>query len=460
MNDDSATQRSVPDDQPTVRGLAAGQKVFGRFVLEVLLGRGGMGVVWRANDETLGETVALKFLSEVVARDAVAVDELKAETRRTRRLAHPHIVRVHDFMQDAQHAAVSMELVDGSTLAQLRLTQPGRVFAPETLAPMVAQLCEALDYAHHTAKVVHRDLKPANILVTRDGVAKISDFGIARNLSETHTRLTGTVGQTSGTLLYMSPQQLLGKKTTPADDIYALGATLYELITGKPPFYTGDITHQVLNVTPEGLAAQRIELGLKAGPIPRAWEETIQACLAKDPAQRPSSAGEVALRLGLMGGPARTSGMKSDASAAGQTEKDGSAADQTKVSAGGLLSPQESAHHTLYRRDLTKVAASRPPSPPADRGARRFPSGGEATALPRKFPWPLVAGCLLALLVIGGVALYFKVYGPDQSRQAAIKLLVEEEDRNAIAARIDRLEPGAPTAQRDATEAAVHAYLA
>jgi serine/threonine protein kinase len=165
MSEDAPTQRLQPEKKPQVRALTAGERVFGRFVVEVIVGRGGMGVVWRANDETLGETVALKFLPETVVRDAVAVDELKAETRRTRRLAHPHIVRVHDFMQDNEHAAVSMEFVAGSTLAQLRLEQPGKVFGPETLAPLVAQLCAALDYAHFSAKVVHRDLKPANILV-------------------------------------------------------------------------------------------------------------------------------------------------------------------------------------------------------------------------------------------------------------------------------------------------------
>jgi len=305
-SDDTPTRRSGPDEPPTVRGPAAGSLVLGRYVLEAVVGRGGMGVVWRAHDQTLGETVALKFLPEVVARDAVAIDELKEETRRARRLTHPHIVRIHDFLQDEQHAAVSMEYVAGRTLAQLRLEQPAKVFSPAALAPLVPQLCAALDYAHLQAKIVHRDLKPANLLVTPDGQLKVTDFGIARSLSETHTRLTGKGGgDSSGTLPYMSPQQIAGEKPAAADDIYALGATLYDLLTGKPPFHRGDafsLMKQIAEKPPLSLAAQRTELGHPGEALPGAWEQTILACLAKSPAERPGSAGQVAARLGL-GGP-------------------------------------------------------------------------------------------------------------------------------------------------------------
>ncbi len=284
---------------------AAGRRVFGRFVLEREIGRGGMGVVWQARDETLGETVALKFLPAAVARDAGAVDELKEETRRARRLRHEHIVSVFDFVQDDSGAAIAMELVDGATLTQLRLRQPGKIFAPEKLAPLVPQICSALDYAHTVAKIAHRDLKPANILVTADGIAKITDFGIARSLSETHTRLTAKdVGGISGTLPYMSPQQLLGKKPAADDDIYALGATLYELLTSKPPFFRGELATLMLQIrdrAPLPLAEQRVELEVAGEPIPPAWEETILACLAKEPASRPASAGAVAARLELAG---------------------------------------------------------------------------------------------------------------------------------------------------------------
>ena len=297
MADDDSTRRADADDYVTRAGLVAGRKVFGRYVLEAVAGRGGMGVVWRARDEELEREVALKFLPEVVAADPEAVRDLKRETKRCLELTHPHIVRVYDFEHDAPLAAIGMEFVTGQSLAKRKAEAPGDCLTVEVLAPIVAQLCEALDYAHHKAKVVHRDLKPANILITRDGEVKVTDFGIARSLSDTQTRLTGRAGNTSGTLPYMSPQQLLGADPTPADDIYALGATLYELLSGKPPFYTGDLASQIRDVPPKRLSARRAALGHL--PVPTAWEETIMACLAKKPEDRPQSAGEVAQLLGL-----------------------------------------------------------------------------------------------------------------------------------------------------------------
>jgi len=296
-SDDDASRCVDPDDFPTVRGLSAGRSVFGRYVLETELGAGGMGVVWRARDTELDEQVALKFLPEVVARDEAAVDELKNETRHARRLTHPNIVRIYQFEREGAMAAISMEFVDGMTLTKLRLAQPGMEFTAETLAPLLAQLCPALDYAHNQAEIVHRDLKPANILVTRDGVVKVTDFGIARSLSNTHTRLTGRAGNMGGTLVYMSPQQLSGEDPAASDDIYALGVTLYELLTGKPPFCTGDIGLQIRKTAPKPVNQRRAALGLNTVAV--RWEKTILACLRKKREDRPPSAANVARRLGL-----------------------------------------------------------------------------------------------------------------------------------------------------------------
>jgi serine/threonine protein kinase len=210
-SNDSPTRRVDPDDSLTVRELSAAARVFGRYVLESLAGRGGMGVVWKARDERLNRLVALKLLPEVVAGDPEAVKDLLRETNRCLELTHPHIVRVYDLVQDGPLAAISMEYVDGESLAKRKAAAPGGCLTLEELRPLTEQLCTALDYAHRVAKVVHRDLKPANLLLTRDGQLKVTDFGIARSLSDTHTRLTGRVSNTSGTLLYMSPQQLRGK---------------------------------------------------------------------------------------------------------------------------------------------------------------------------------------------------------------------------------------------------------
>jgi hypothetical protein len=285
---------NAPDSEPTLRGPAAGQRVFGRYVLTRILGRGGMGVVWAARDETLGGEVALKFLPDAVRWDPAAFEDLKVETRRARQLTHPNIVRIHDFVEDTGAAAISMELVDGRTLTELRVERPNRVFAPADIAPWLAQLASALDYAHAQARVVHRDLKPSNLMLTSAGVLKVADFGVARSLADSVTRVSM---MSAGTLVYMSPQQAMGEEPAPADDVYAIGATLYELLTGKPPFHTGDVRMQLFQRVPDSVAGRRRALGLPAAQISEPWEKTIAACLAKNPADRPASAGEVAARL-------------------------------------------------------------------------------------------------------------------------------------------------------------------
>jgi len=281
----------------TVRGFRSGQKVFRRYALVRILGRGGMGVVWLARDEELERDVALKFLPDLVVHDLAVLDELKRETRRSLQLTHHHIVRIHDFVQDAESACISMEYVDGPTLSALRVEQPIRVFEPAVLLPWVEQICGALEYAHGHAKIVHRDIKPANLMLNGKGELKVADFGIARSLSDSVTMLTMARG-TSGTLAYMSPQQLDGERASNLDDIYSLGTTLYELLTSKPPFYSGGIERLIREKTPPSIAERRQELEINSNrEIPEQWEQTIAACLAKDPTLRPQRASEVSNRL-------------------------------------------------------------------------------------------------------------------------------------------------------------------
>jgi len=280
----------------TIRGFAVGQKLFDRYTLQSIIGRGGMGVVWLARDEQLERHVALKFLPDLLLVDHAALDELKHETKRSLELTHHHIVRIYDFEQDSHAACISMEYVDGLNLSALRVEKETRVFEVNELAPLVIQLCDALEYAHDTANIVHRDLKPANLMVNSRGDLKITDFGISRSLSDSVTMLTRQ--GTSGTLLYMSPQQLNGERISPLDDIYSLGATIYDLLTSKPPFYGGSIEKQLHEKIPRSMAERRTELEIASNtPIPAHWEETIAAALAKDPAQRPQSARELSQRL-------------------------------------------------------------------------------------------------------------------------------------------------------------------
>ena len=297
----------------TIRGFVAGQKLFGRYTLLRTLGRGGMSVVWLAQDERLGQEVALKFLPEMVRLDSAAIDDLKHETRRSLQLTHRNIVRIYDFEEDAQSAALAMEYVPGATLSAMRVARPAKIFEPADLMPWVRELCDALDYAHRKGRIVHRDLKPANLMVGAHGELKVADFGIARSINESVSRVSAQPAA-SGTLGYMSPQQALGQPATPRDDIYSLGATLYELLTGRPPFYSGNIQHQLDTVAPPTIAARRAELEIEGQPVPEAWETTIAACLAKDPSARPASVGEVVERL--LAPPAKPAPLRVEKSAA------------------------------------------------------------------------------------------------------------------------------------------------
>lgn len=386
----------------TIKGFSAGQKVFGRYTLNKILGRGGMGVVWLARDEELEREVALKFLPEVVAMDRQSVVELKRETRRSLELTHPHIVRIYDFVQDGRAAAISMEYVAGDTLASLKVDQPGHLFAVAPLEKWVAQLCEALDYAHAKAQIVHRDLKPANLMIDARGDLKIADFGIAASVSDSVSRVSAKAGS-SGTPVYMSPQQMMGDKPAVTDDIYSLGATLYDLLTGKPPFYSGNILAQVQAKVPPSIAARRAELGAAAGGetvIPAAWEETIAACLAKDSTQRPQTAREVAQRL-RFGTTASTAPFP------------------------------------------FQVAPAKPTSATVRKPA--VPSS-PASAQKKSLPVLLLSIVVAALLLAGGLGYYFGIYAPEQQRIATEQQriaagqkrtadLKAEQDRVAEAAR-------------------------
>jgi tRNA A-37 threonylcarbamoyl transferase component Bud32 len=285
----------------TIRGFSPGQKVFNRFLLQRVLGRGGMGVVWLALDQELERGVAMKFLPDIVALDRESIAELKRETRRNLELTHPNIVRIYDFVQDASAAAISMEFIDGGSLSSGKVDRPHGIYGLAEISRWTTQLCEALSYAHASVKVVHRDLKPANLIIDSRGDLKITDFGIACSISDSVSRVSKNMNS-SGTPLYMSPQQMMGERPTAADDIYSLGATLYELFTGKPPFHTGNVVLQVQNKVPSSIAARRADLAIETvEAIPAEWEATIGACLAKNPEERPASMAAIAASLKLRG---------------------------------------------------------------------------------------------------------------------------------------------------------------
>jgi serine/threonine protein kinase/formylglycine-generating enzyme required for sulfatase activity len=291
--------------EETGETLAAGLHVGGgRFALVDQLGEGGMGVVWLAIDEELSKGgsaffVALKFLAPRIRSDARALGMLREEVLHSRKLRHPRIVSIYDWHAlPGEPPFISMEYVEGVNLSQMLSLQPANFMAWPAIAPWVKQLCDALEYAHAEEHIVHRDLKPANMMLNQRSELKLADFGLARasiGLAGEDPAQT----QARGTPLYMSPQQMMGHAPHPTDDIYSLGATLYELLTSTPPFYTGaNIFKQVIESPPEPIGDRLAQLG-QANEIPARVRITIAACLQKEPANRPQSAREVAHRLGL-----------------------------------------------------------------------------------------------------------------------------------------------------------------
>ncbi len=267
-----------------------------RFTLLKELGRGGMGVVWLAHDRDLDSNVAIKLLPPEVAADATTLSEMRSEVLKSRRLTHPNIVRIHDLIcPSGEVPVISMEYIEGQNLADMKAHSPGQFIRWDHLEPIVQQLCAALHYAHREG-VAHRDLKPSNLMLEENGRLRLADFGVAAAMNDVRVGQSGNVG--GGTLLYMSPQQMQGHTPCVADDIYAFGVTLYELLTGRPPFYSGDIIHQVQNDFPEPIE-QRIARFRIQNDVPSDVCAMIMACLAKDPEQRPLNAQAIADWLGI-----------------------------------------------------------------------------------------------------------------------------------------------------------------
>ena len=259
----------------------------GRYTLIRLLGRGGMGEVWLAKDEQLDEEVALKKLPPEVGADAMALADMRREVQKSRALSHPNIIRIHDLIQKSgEDPLISLEFVDGTDLTAIAATKTNGVFGWEEIKDWILQLVSAMEYAHEE-KIVHRDLKPGNIMISRKGRLKLADFGIAATVADSLSR-SSMQGFVSGTTLYMSPQQMEGAAPRETDDIYAFGATLYELLTSRAPFYTGNVEHQVLQVTPTPPSQRLAEFGF-ISEVPPHVNELVMACLAKVPESRPQS---------------------------------------------------------------------------------------------------------------------------------------------------------------------------
>jgi serine/threonine-protein kinase len=263
----------------------AGGVLGGRYTLTERIAAGGMGDVWAATDRVLGRSVAIKIMRPNTTDEGNFAARFRDEARHTAALSHPNIAAVYDYGEDDGTAYLVMELVPGVPLSTIIAEGP---MPPEQVRQILGQCALALAAAHE-AGVVHRDVKPANVMVTPEGKVKLTDFGIARAVDAVgHTR----TGEVMGTPQYLAPEQAMGQRVTGATDLYSLGVVGHEMLTGRRPFDAGS-----------AVATALAQISEPPPPLPPhvtdPLRSAIEACLAKDPAHRPSSSASLAALLGM-----------------------------------------------------------------------------------------------------------------------------------------------------------------
>src|SRR5438128_2388665 len=247
------------------------------------IGHGGMAVVYRARQESLDRTVAVKVLSENLAASAEFMERFRREARTAASLRHPNVITVHDFGEDERGVPyLVLEYIGGPTLADLMDVG----LDDQQIPDLLDQVAAGLDYAH-VRGVIHRDIKPGNVLMTEDGRAVLADFGLAWLLEGAHLTLTGGV---IGTPEYMSPEQAAGRGIDHRSDVYALGVVLYEMLIGDRPF----VAETPIGVLLMHLQDKPPSVHVARPDLPLAVAEVLDKALVKDPAERYSSAGELA----------------------------------------------------------------------------------------------------------------------------------------------------------------------
>ena len=246
-----------------------------------------MASVYLGRDSELDRPVAIKLLAENLAGDESFRQRFVREARLAAGVSHPNVVSVYDAGEEAGRPYIVMECVEGETLAEV--LERRKRLPPDEAVGLALQACRGLEDAH-AAGLVHRDVKPQNFLLGRDGTLKVADFGIARAAEATALTQAGTI---LGTAAYLAPEQAASEDVTPAADVYALGAVLYELLTGRPPYELESLTELAARQT-EGAIVPVREL---APEVPSTLEDVVMRCLARNPAYRPASAGELAREL-------------------------------------------------------------------------------------------------------------------------------------------------------------------
>jgi serine/threonine-protein kinase len=276
---------TAPPRPASLHGLSPGEVLANRYRVQRLLGKGGMGAVYLAHDEVLGDVVALKVISSAWASDPVAlIERFKRECAAARKVSSPFVIRIHDLGEARPGLLyLSMEYMQGRTLTEL-IAARGLVPISDCI-DILGQICNGLAAAHD-AGVIHRDLKPSNVLVGERNAVKIIDFGLAKATAVEGMTATGML---MGTPYYMSPEQVRGRRVDAASDLYSLGALAYHLVAGRPPFAGENaIAVGFAHLSEMPTPPRRIR-----PDVPVELDAVIMRALAKEPSERPRSAVDV-----------------------------------------------------------------------------------------------------------------------------------------------------------------------
>jgi serine/threonine-protein kinase len=360
-----------------------------RYKLLGPLGAGGMAVVYRAQDLSLGRLVAIKVLRDNLTSDPDFLTRFQQEARAAANLAHPNIVTVHDFGRDGDRYYIVMEYIEGKDLKTL--IKEGAPFPVERALDLSIQMCAGIGYAHR-AGLVHCDVKPQNILITADGRVKITDFGIARALASLHPgEMTDVVW---GSPQYYSPEQAAGESPTPASDVYSIGIVMFEMLAGRLPFVAS--TQQALAMM--HLRDEPPSLSLFNPGVPQALEIIIHKVLAKEPSARYRTADQLGRILISYReqGEGITGTQASAAPRATAPAKSPSPTAPTEIGA---------ANHPRARFDAEEPATDLPIGEPAR--ADIYPAGEEEP----RFDWVAMALGFVAFVAVAGlIPLWIWVY--------------------------------------------------
>jgi serine/threonine-protein kinase len=361
-----------------------GEVFDGRYRLERRIGAGGMADVYLAQDESLHRRVAIKILADRYTRDPGFVERFRREATAAAGLSHPNIVSIYDRGQAEGSYYIAMEYIEGPTLKE-EITE--RAPLPEAEAVGYAvQALQALEFAHRRG-VIHRDIKPHNMMLTPDGLLKVTDFGIARATNEVEMTEVGSI---VGTAQYLSPEQARGHSVGPQSDIYSMGVVLYEMLTGEVPF-TGssavEIAMKQVNEAPQPPSS-------KNRLITHGLEQVVMRALAKDPALRFHSAREMADEL--------------------ERTRRGLAVSQDTAQATAVIGAYEAGQ-------ATSVMGAQPPAPPPPQAKRSA------------VPWLLVALLLLASAVVGYIV-YQQLQGSDQVKVPDVRGFTKQQAQTQLTA--------------------------